>query len=214
MEAYVHGIVIDCADGIRRRVYPRLFTYSADYPEKSVEMSLNLTQLHLTSYMLYRVLIASLRDKGRCPCPRCLIEMDNIPALGTEADRRIRQDHARVDSHARQELVTRARDSIYNRGLVVNSKVVDDLLKPESLVPTKVRHFLRNEALILIDTSQNTFSNRLLDHEINFFLMLVVDLLHEFELGVWKAVFTHLIRILEAHNPAKVNELDSRCDIL
>lgn len=28
--------------------------------------------------------------------------------------------------------------------------------------------------------------------------MLVVDLLHEFELGVWKALFTHLIRVLFA----------------
>lgn len=28
--------------------------------------------------------------------------------------------------------------------------------------------------------------------------MLLVDLLHEFELGVWKAVFAHLIRILIA----------------
>lgn len=28
--------------------------------------------------------------------------------------------------------------------------------------------------------------------------MLVVDLLHEFELGVWKAIFTHLLRILDA----------------
>lgn len=28
--------------------------------------------------------------------------------------------------------------------------------------------------------------------------MLVVDLLHEFELGVWKSVFVHLIRILYA----------------
>jgi hypothetical protein len=27
--------------------------------------------------------------------------------------------------------------------------------------------------------------------------MLVVDLLHEFELGVWKALFIHLLRILE-----------------
>jgi len=26
--------------------------------------------------------------------------------------------------------------------------------------------------------------------------MLVVDILHEFELGVWKAVLTHLVRIL------------------
>ena len=34
MKAYKHGIVIMCADGIARRVYPRFVTYSADYPEK------------------------------------------------------------------------------------------------------------------------------------------------------------------------------------
>lgn len=34
MEAYEHGIIIECADGILRRIYPRFFTYSADYPEK------------------------------------------------------------------------------------------------------------------------------------------------------------------------------------
>jgi hypothetical protein len=28
--------------------------------------------------------------------------------------------------------------------------------------------------------------------------MMVVDLMHEFELGVWKVLFTHLIRILHA----------------
>jgi hypothetical protein len=36
MHAYEHGIVIKCADGVMRRVYPRFFTYSADYPEKYV----------------------------------------------------------------------------------------------------------------------------------------------------------------------------------
>ena len=42
--------------------------------------------------------------------------------------------------------------------------------------------------------------------------MLVVDLLHEFELGVWKALFTHLIRILHAATPhgGLVAELDRR----
>ena len=42
--------------------------------------------------------------------------------------------------------------------------------------------------------------------------MLVVDLLHEFELGVWKAIFTHLIRILHAAAPhgGLVAELDRR----
>ena len=34
IHAYTYGIVIKGVDGIERRVYPRLFTYSADYPEK------------------------------------------------------------------------------------------------------------------------------------------------------------------------------------
>jgi len=34
MQAYEHGIVITCADGVTRRIFPRFFTYSADYPEK------------------------------------------------------------------------------------------------------------------------------------------------------------------------------------
>jgi hypothetical protein len=34
LEAYTHGLVIKCVDGITRRVFPRIFTYSADYPEK------------------------------------------------------------------------------------------------------------------------------------------------------------------------------------
>ena len=36
MEAYEHGIVVKCADGIFRRLYPRFFIYGADYPEKYV----------------------------------------------------------------------------------------------------------------------------------------------------------------------------------
>ena len=34
MDAYENGIVIMFPDGIQRRLFPRLFTYSADYPEK------------------------------------------------------------------------------------------------------------------------------------------------------------------------------------
>ena len=34
LHAYKYGIVIKCHDGVVRRVYPRIFTYSADYPEK------------------------------------------------------------------------------------------------------------------------------------------------------------------------------------
>jgi hypothetical protein len=36
VHAYEHGIVIECCDGVMRRFYPRIFTHSADYPEKYV----------------------------------------------------------------------------------------------------------------------------------------------------------------------------------
>jgi hypothetical protein len=42
--------------------------------------------------------------------------------------------------------------------------------------------------------------------------MLVVDLMHEFELGVWKNTFTHIIQILYAAVPGgtAVGELNAR----
>jgi hypothetical protein len=40
--------------------------------------------------------------------------------------------------------------------------------------------------------------------------MLVVDLLHEFELGVWRAVFIHLLRIVESVNDNLIVELNRR----
>jgi hypothetical protein len=42
LEAYMHGIVIKCCDGISRRFYPRILTYSADYPEKYVALVFGL----------------------------------------------------------------------------------------------------------------------------------------------------------------------------
>lgn len=33
-KAYTEGIIIEFPDGVRRRVFPRFFSYSADYPEK------------------------------------------------------------------------------------------------------------------------------------------------------------------------------------
>lgn len=34
IHAYEHGLVIECCDGLMRRFYPRIFSYSADYKEK------------------------------------------------------------------------------------------------------------------------------------------------------------------------------------
>ena len=33
-EAYKHGVLIKFPDGITRRVFPRFYCYTADYPEK------------------------------------------------------------------------------------------------------------------------------------------------------------------------------------
>lgn len=40
--------------------------------------------------------------------------------------------------------------------------------------------------------------------------MLVVDLMHEFELGVWKAVFIHLVRVLNSLGQSIVDKFNER----
>jgi hypothetical protein len=58
---------------------------------------------------------------------------------------------------------------------------------------------------------QNAFSQKLAQFGFNIYAALVVDQMHEFELGVWKALFKHLIRILYSVDASLVNELDRRC---
>jgi len=57
---------------------------------------------------------------------------------------------------------------------------------------------------------QNAFSEKLSPMGFNLFSMLLVDILHEFELGVWKSLFIHLLRMLQALDPSLINELDRR----
>ena len=57
---------------------------------------------------------------------------------------------------------------------------------------------------------QNAFSERLAPLGFNMFKMFVVDLMHEVELGTWRLLFIHLIRILECAEDGVVDELDRR----
>jgi hypothetical protein len=34
IEAWKHGIIVTCCDGVKRRFYLRIFTHTGDYPEK------------------------------------------------------------------------------------------------------------------------------------------------------------------------------------
>lgn len=57
---------------------------------------------------------------------------------------------------------------------------------------------------------KNAFQVALGSLEFNYFKIFVVDLLHEFELGVWKMFFIHLLRILYTQGRSTVQELDER----
>jgi hypothetical protein len=57
---------------------------------------------------------------------------------------------------------------------------------------------------------QNAFSKLFSPLGFDFYQMIAPDLLHEFELGVWKRTFTHLLRILVANGGDGAQELNSR----
>ncbi|KAI6119510.1 hypothetical protein EV401DRAFT_1800936, partial [Pisolithus croceorrhizus] len=57
---------------------------------------------------------------------------------------------------------------------------------------------------------QNTFAEHLLSFGFDIFSALVVDLMHEFELGVLKSVLKHLIQILYAMDPTLISTLNER----
>ncbi|KAJ3886660.1 hypothetical protein GG344DRAFT_81499 [Lentinula edodes] len=168
LHAYKYGIVIKCFDGIERRIYPRFFTYSADYPEK--------------------VLLATIRELGTCLCPRCLCTKSAADMMGSRWDIKIREK-LRVFLRDKVEL---ARKWIYHEGVKIRGSAVERLLKATSSVPTL-----------------NAFVDRL-GPNFDLARMLVVDLMHEFELGVWKALFSHLIRVINAVGQQYVDELDNR----
>ncbi|KIJ33763.1 hypothetical protein M422DRAFT_182849, partial [Sphaerobolus stellatus SS14] len=173
-KAYDNGILIQCADGIKRLVYPRIFTYSADYPEK--------------------VLLATIRDQGLCLCPRCYITKDKVHDMGMVRDMNNREKNVRKDDLPRRYDILKARSLIYEKGVPVNGAAVESILKPLSRVPT-----------------MNAFSEQLQSKGFEYHEIFVVDFLHEIELGVWKATFTHLIRLLYAQDSKNApHELNQR----
>ncbi|TEB04049.1 hypothetical protein FA13DRAFT_1807685 [Coprinellus micaceus] len=115
-DAMRNGMVIVCPDGQQRCFYPRIMTYSADYPENK--------------------------------------------RIGP-------QESAEVE---------KAREAIRS-GYSVKSKHVEDVLQSQSLAPTAF-----SRCGVPVDMAD----------------ALVVDILHEFEIGVWKTLYIHLIRMLES----------------
>jgi hypothetical protein len=132
--------------------------------------------------------------------------------MGNPRDMAQRKRLARVDDVSRRIRVEAARKSIYEGGSSITSILVEDLLHRDSLVPTTVCLLFFSLEIYTDETLtyQNAFSSKLSSFGFNMFDMLVVDLMHEVELGVWRAIFIQLLRILDYTNENLKHELDRR----
>ena len=141
VHAMVYGVVVTCYDGIKWRIYPWIFTYSADYPEKY--LTLLLISPALTSS--FRVLLATVRDNGLCPCPRCLMLKMKLDQMGNCWDISFRVREVRWYL---SDAVQQARKVIYQLGHAVAGTGVNGMLKSTSSVPVVVSTFLGRRSTV------------------------------------------------------------------
>ncbi|TFK38281.1 hypothetical protein BDQ12DRAFT_698836 [Crucibulum laeve] len=134
-----------------------------------------------------KILLVCIKYLAKCLCPQCLMEINQVPNLGMRLDCKIRETKLQIDNQDQQERVEKAQKLIYEEGARLNGFEVEFQLSKNSLTATQVR-----------------------PHGFNFHNMFVPDLLHEFELGIWKATFTHLLRILHATGGDGVQKLNKR----
>ncbi|KIM61037.1 hypothetical protein SCLCIDRAFT_26188 [Scleroderma citrinum Foug A] len=157
--------------------------YDGKYRYKSF-----FVQNNSNSLGAHRVLLATIQDKGHFPCPRCLIPKKDFHLLGFLTDLSQRMSRARLYIH---DKVSAARNAIYNLGSPIKGTLPEGHLKDTSLVPTF-----------------NAFADNLGSLGCDVYRMLVVDLLHEFELGIFKSVFRHLLRLLYTIDPGMIAVLN------
>ena len=84
------------------------------------------------------MLVATIRDKGLAPCPRCLTPKSKMDQTGAKRDSHFREKNVRKYL---LNYVRVARDAIYRNAAAIGGAVIDRLLKPTSSVPTLVIFF-------------------------------------------------------------------------
>lgn len=117
-----------------------------------------------------RILIASIRNLGKCPCPRCLIPLNRVRNLGMARDMTQRDTMARVDDVQRRSRIEAARRLIYEKNFTVNSAAVEKILRDMSLVPTAVRCLL----LLFTLTTMLTIGNDRMHFPTGYFLLVSI----------------------------------------
>jgi hypothetical protein len=130
MEAYEHGIVVNARMEFSIGSI-HIFLSMVLITQKSIPF----LQIKFTSVdSFHRVLLATIKSLGPCPCPRCHIRKDQIGDLGTINDMK-RRTNVREDNSQRQEKVEKAHQGIFKKGYSVMSNVFWNLMDLTSLVP-------------------------------------------------------------------------------
>ncbi|KAF9029873.1 hypothetical protein BJ165DRAFT_1359164 [Panaeolus papilionaceus] len=142
---------------------------------------------------LEKILFACIKSLSTCLCPECLIPKSKVLGLGTKTDANIRERFKRKDDDETLLTIQKARQLVYEKGKSFTSKEVKSLLGPKSL-----------------NATQNAFSVRLREFGFDFHSIIAPDLMHEFELGVFKSFFTHLLRILHSVGDGAIQTLNER----
>ena len=82
-----------------------------------------------------RALLATIRDKGLCPCPQCLVPKTKLDQTGTKCDSKFWLQNNRTYLF---DYVLIARNAIYKLAAAIASAAVNCLLKATSSIPTLV----------------------------------------------------------------------------
>ena len=98
-----------------------------------------------------------------------------------------------------------ARKAIFDLGRSVNYKGEYDPLKKGLWVPTRV-HYSCPSSRIYLPLSQNAYFEEL---SLNPSLLMAVDLMHNVELGVNKAIIMHILQLLLAAGEGTIKEFDA-----
>ncbi|KAG9093781.1 hypothetical protein FRC06_011376 [Ceratobasidium sp. 370] len=109
VDAWKNGVVITCADGIKRRVFPRILTYSADYPEndawlQTVQQRIDNTK-RINMIKKARTLIYELGDSVQSKSVELLLQKEsfrNVPTFGSTI-RKFSQDVASMSRLAARD---------------------------------------------------------------------------------------------------------------
>lgn len=107
--------------------------------QKSKGLSLELLCGNAQSSLSCRIILASIKNLGKYPCPRCKVQMEHVPKMGEPEDRLARVETARLDNQTKRSAVESARALIYKDNLAVTNNKVEDLLSFGSLLPIDVR---------------------------------------------------------------------------